>query len=84
LLSEFKKSLKDLGCPNRSTAEMEDIFLDSTNKLIRLTDAYSKGRWGYEASSLPPSHAIYLRSRIAEQSELFYNRIMNEGHLWCS
>ena len=81
-LSKLDKELKALGGHNRTLGEMEDIFLEGTKKLSRLTDSYSDGVYKYETSSLDALHAIHLRSRIVEQSELFRDRLMNEGHLW--
>jgi hypothetical protein len=83
-LSKLEKELKALGGHNRTIAEMENIFLEGTKNLRRHTDSYSDGIYKYETSSLNASHAIHLRSRIVEQSELFRDRIMNEGHLWSS
>ncbi|EHL00815.1 putative Interferon-induced GTP-binding protein Mx [Glarea lozoyensis 74030] len=83
-LSGFQRDLKALGGENRTTAEMESIFRTATKSLSKLTEAYSKGRYEYKTIDFESSHAIYLRARIVDQSELFYHRIMTEGHTWSS
>ncbi|KAH7330496.1 putative interferon-induced GTP-binding protein Mx [Rhexocercosporidium sp. MPI-PUGE-AT-0058] len=73
-----------LGGDNRTVKEKQDIFYAATQSLINRTQFYVEGIYGQDTIHLGADHAIKLRARIVEQSELFRDRIFNEGHSYVS
>ena len=85
-LKELAAERKSLGGDNRTEEEKRHIFSVAAENLKDRTSYYVKGIPQYDANHhhLDPSHPIHIGSRIVEQSELFRDRIMTEGHAYSS
>jgi hypothetical protein len=83
-LRDNRAELKRHGGDNMTDRKRQDIFSYAAEDLKRRTNDYVDGKYKYDTSSLDASHPIHLRSRIVEQSELFRDRIIFEGHEYAS
>ncbi|KAH7378635.1 putative interferon-induced GTP-binding protein Mx [Cadophora sp. MPI-SDFR-AT-0126] len=83
-LEQLAVERKRLGGDNRSEKEKQDVFDAATRSLTTRTEFYVEGITRQDTIHLGPDHAIHLRARIVEQSELFRDRMVNEGHSYTS
>ena len=85
-LKELAAERRSLGGDDRTEEEKRHIFSVAAKNLKDRKSHYVKGVPQYDANHhhLDPSHPIHIGSRIVEQSELFRDRIMTEGHAYSS
>lgn len=83
-LEQLAAERRRLGGDNRTEKEKQDVFYAATRSLITRTEFYVEGVTREDTSELGSAHAINLRSRIVEQSELFRDRMFKEGHSYTS
>ncbi|KAH8672785.1 putative interferon-induced GTP-binding protein Mx, partial [Tricladium varicosporioides] len=83
-LLEITVESKRLGGDSMTDEQKRDIFYAGTEKLKKRTILYVSGDTLHDTSDHEASHAIHIRSRIVEQSELFRDRILKEGHSYVS
>ena len=77
----LKKEMDSLG-GDLCEKDLKRAFKKSCDRLKQKSMDHARGIYESDIRKYPGSHAVHLRSRVVEQSEVFRDELLKSGHEW--
>ena len=77
----LKKEMNSLG-GDLCEKDLRRAFKKSVDRLKQKSMDHARGIYESDIRKYPGSHAVHLRSRVVEQSEVFRDELLKSGHEW--